>query len=195
MAQVSERYRLATSEIKRLKADCDTHYYDLGTWLVRVADERLFLEGGFDTLNRYLEEEVDFSRSLAFVCMRVVRNFARETAARYGLYKVDAVLAHLAATPEADTPADLANLRFGGKSIDEATTEEILEATRAVRAGAAAKWPPEVAAFVDRFSASMPGVKVAVSMSGEKPKYAFSGVGPEELCDLGRGLLATVPCR
>lgn len=107
----AETYRLAGVEIRRFITDCDTHYYELGRVFLRFVDEKLFLEGGYDTMEQYLQDEVDFSKTTAYLIMRVVRNFSAETAARHGMYKLAAVLAFLDATPEADTPADLVRPR------------------------------------------------------------------------------------
>jgi hypothetical protein len=144
----------ATRAIRGLTRTAGETFHELGKWFARVRDEGLF-RARHETFEDYLENEVDYDRTLAYRFIRIAETFTPETAARHGATKLDAYLRLIDATP-ADEPAaavrDLAvkvpvvARRSGepsrSKPLAEASSREVLAAARAARAaGGRAKTP------------------------------------------------------
>lgn len=134
--------RALTAQILDARQDAAKRFYIIGAGLARVQDEALWQAARFDSFEDYLRRGVDLSRAWAFRLMRVARQFNADIAARYGVEKLDAALAYLAATPREEAPGDLlsAELRLRGEDgrftlvpFHDATAAQVREAARLMR--------------------------------------------------------------
>lgn len=182
------RYDFLTSEIRRLRTDCDGHFYDIGLHLLEMS--RLYPVGGFTTLDEYIAEAVELENRQAYKTMRVARNFSRDLAARFGITKCEAWLRYIDATPEADTPLDILRATIDGVPAADATAAQIDAATRELRVPI--EWPVEVKALYERIAA-VPGVQVKVSDPTGKPKVNLT-IPMSSLCDGLKAVTTKLNC-
>ncbi len=101
----------ATSTIKKLQRDAERNAWKIGARLLQVAEFGLHKSRGFERLEDYAERVLGISSYTAFQDMRIAGAFSEEVAAAFGAEKLDRALAYIAATPEAETAADIPELR------------------------------------------------------------------------------------
>lgn len=194
-----DRFDYLTGEIRRLAVDCDGHTYQLGVHLNEMSGG-LYAAGGFDTLKQYIEEALPLKSNQAMKAMRIARAFAAEDASRFGIEKCDAWLRYIAATPEADAPAELRVARIPVLRPDgvayvpaaEATVIEIEAAAALVRKSLEPSLPEDVRRlFVAFTAAALPGTAVRVASNGS---FTFAGVTPANACAFFRAMRQAAGC-
>jgi hypothetical protein len=84
-------------------------FYDIGVALGQLDDPALYAALGYRSFGALLKTELGISREWARQMMGVARGMKRSTALKLGLTRAVAVLSLTAATPEDDTPEQVAN--------------------------------------------------------------------------------------
>ena len=97
-----------TAKILRLKDEIGVRFWDLGQCLIRVHDQAIYAQGGFESFEQYLGRKgVGIGRSTAYRLMELARNFGRDIARKHGKTKLLASIDLAKATPEEDRPIDV----------------------------------------------------------------------------------------
>lgn len=206
MDELRERYLQVTSEILRLKSDCNAHFYILGARLSEVNRGALFTCDGFTDFKSYLERKIDLSRDQAYKWMGVADNFSESLAAQFGVEKCYAFLRYIEATPEEDRPADILRMvlrvpakdgSVTAKPVAECSVRDVEAATALVRSSgaSAAEWPAETKAAFEALRAALDGLaRVGIAMRTEGAAFTFAGISQTSLCDFARRVAAAAGC-
>lgn len=156
-------------------------------------DPPLYLAGGFATARAFLTTHLGETERTAYRNVRVAKYASPAEEARYGVAKLDLVLAYVEAKLGAPTkgrlPVDFARVKIpvtrGGQTrnvgIEEATAQEIAAATRNLARSAKkapAKVSPVVSAVTKAFSK---GPLRAISVRFSNGKLSLGGIDPAAL--------------
>lgn len=192
------RYDWLTSEIRRLRADCETHSYDIGLFLDEVSDGALFRLDGYASLNEYIDLAVSLERAQAYKALRVARNYTRETAARLGISKCDLWLTYIRISPEDDVAADLlrATILVDGVRVPvvEATKAQLEAAIARLRASGSPGLPPEAAKLHETLASALAPFAGAQAKVSADLTVGFSGFAGASLCDIIAALQRGLAC-
>ena len=119
--QASELAR-ETAKILRLKEEVGVRFWDLGQCLLRVHDEALYSQAGFENFEQYLGRRgVSIARTTAYRFMEIARHFSREIARKHSQSKLFASIDLAKATPEQDRPIDVLAYQIEVRSADGKT--------------------------------------------------------------------------
>jgi hypothetical protein len=138
VAAIAEEARanigLARELIERIKRD----FYELGEVLKRLKDSGAAQALGHRSFIELCDKELEISGTAATRLIRIVENMSRELARGLGQYQALAVLELCDATPEDDTPDDVAKgtVRLpSGRTLDvaDSTAREKREAAKELR--------------------------------------------------------------
>jgi hypothetical protein len=99
----------ATAQISGLKRALNKSFYDIGTLLNQIRDERLFEVKGYGSLESFVEREIDINKAICLKAARIAETIHREHALAAGLERAAAAVAALDGETE---PSPL--LRPGG---------------------------------------------------------------------------------
>ncbi|TAK32671.1 MAG: hypothetical protein EPO40_01835 [Myxococcaceae bacterium] len=114
-------------------------FYDVGEALREILDKKLYAASGHASFEALLKAEELMSKRQAMKLVALVRKVPREQALSLGQEKAYALVSYTAATPEADSVAQLAETgKLAGKALADASVSDIEAATRAARKRAGA---------------------------------------------------------
>jgi hypothetical protein len=99
----------ATAQIGGLKRALNKTFYEIGTLLNQIRDERLFEVKGYGSLESFVEREIDINKAICLKAARIAETIHREHALAAGLERAAAAVAALDGETE---PSPL--LRPGG---------------------------------------------------------------------------------
>ena len=124
------------AEIARRKVRIAEDFYEIGEALRELLHKKLFLTVGYKSFQEMLQARAVMSISQANRLITLVSSMPREKALAVGSEKAFLLVDYAKATPEPDTAAWLLDEGKlpGGKKIADASTREIVAATKAVRA-------------------------------------------------------------
>lgn len=166
-ALASHRKQLGVLQrlIQRRLGTVAESFYDVGEALREIVDKKLYAAGGYTSLAAYLTATKLIAVSHAEKLIAIVRGVPREEALAAGQERAAAMLALVAATPEADTAAEL--IARGTVDGEPAKTASV----RAIRAAAkahAARRPktPAQAAKVKADAAVDKGLRAWLKQAG-----------------------------
>jgi len=132
----SERGEALIAEILRRKARIAEDFYEIGEALRELLKKKLYLALGHATFGDMLKDRKLMGVTQAGKLIQLVSSVPREKALAIGSEKAFLLVDYAKATPEPDTAAWL--LEEGklpsGKRVADASTREIVAATKAVRA-------------------------------------------------------------
>ncbi|MBW2703623.1 MAG: hypothetical protein JRF33_22635 [Deltaproteobacteria bacterium] len=142
-AAPSKELSRETAKILRLKDEIGVRFWDLGQCLIRVHDQAIYAQGGFDSFEQYLGRKgVGLGRTTAYRLMELARNFGREIARKHGKTKLLASIDLAKATPEEDRPIDVLAYQIEVTSTDgkpqfkpfkDASSNEIKRAVQRIK--------------------------------------------------------------
>ena len=134
-AREARRKKLAALQrlIRRRLATVTESFYDVGVALREILEQKLYAAAGHASLGAYLGATKLLSLTLAEKLIAIVRQVPREDALAAGQERAFAMIALAAATPEADTAAEL--IAHGTVDGEPAKTASV----RAIRAEAKAQ--------------------------------------------------------
>lgn len=137
-AKVDRQARLAelVALVKQRMTDVVASFWDIGEALSEVRRDKLYVVERHRTFEAFLSAHDLPGKTQAARLIAVARETPRAVAVKLGQEKTYALLGFTDATPEADTPADIADGRkvFGGKTAGQASLRDIERATREQRA-------------------------------------------------------------
>lgn len=197
-----ERLRAITDRIGALKGQAALVLYELGVLLAEVSHSNLFLDGGYPTLNAYLDAEVELSRATAFKAMRVARHFNAGMVERYGIDKLDAGVRYLELTRTDEQPGDLiaAKLRLRSPAghyisvpFHEASSRQVREAAKLL-SDRRPRVPPEARDRAERVARALQVAEVEARVSARRGRggaalVSFRDVPVDGLEAFARALL------
>jgi len=102
------RARELVAEVRDKLGVAASAFYDIGVALVELSEPSLVTALGYRTFGALVKTELGISRDWASEMMAVARGMKRSTALSLGLTRAAAVVELAAATPEHDTPEQLA---------------------------------------------------------------------------------------
>jgi len=201
-----QRLDRLVGEIRAPQGRMGRDVYAIGVRLGRIRDGELWRARAgcqhFDDLSR---QELGLSRSAAYRFMRVAEHFNREIANRYGVEKLDALIAYMRATAIDEQPGDLFAARvevrqpdgtFRSLTLHQANASQIRDATRwlvASRRGRSApkKVQRRLAELERRLPKAPTGTKRGRRVRVRKGRdgrlaVSFSAVPLDELADFAR---------
>jgi len=168
----AERRELArlTDEILEAKAEAGYHLWRVGEALRQIQSGELWRSGGYASFPDYLDRGAVVSKSFGYDLITVAKHFNLQTAQRYGVDKLGAVVKYVRATETKELPGDAlaADIKVRAESgrfqtlpLHEATSSQIREATAILKAERAGRRrPPKVwAERVHQVADRLPGVK------------------------------------
>lgn len=85
----------ATAQIKTLKRSMQKNFFDVGTQLDRIREEKLFEVKGYGSFESFLEREMDLDKVTCMRLARVARSMVREAAIEVGMERACAAMAAL----------------------------------------------------------------------------------------------------
>jgi len=146
LARKKERLEALVRLIARRATSIRESFYDIGVALTEIVEGKLYEADGHASFEAFLDARQLGSRAQAYKLIAIAGELGRDEAIALGQEKAAALIAHAAATPEADSALSLAkNGRFGAKSAALASVSDIEKATRAVRTKERAKKPKTAA--------------------------------------------------
>jgi hypothetical protein len=152
--------------IARRKQRMVEDFYDVGEALKELLDQQLFAALGFASFEAMLAANDVMGLTQAKRLIALVASVPRDHALALGQEKAYELVAYTAATPELDTPAELAkaDARIGGKPLSKASVRELRAATQSVRAKQRAAKPKSKAEREAERAAREARAKVAALM-------------------------------
>jgi hypothetical protein len=143
IAKVVEQARIDIGAIRELMGRKE-RFFDIGLSLKRLKEGGAARALGHRSFVELCESELEMSGAVATRLVRIVENMSRELAERLGQYQALAVLELCDATPEDDTPDEVATgtLRLpSGKTFEvtSSTVREKKDAAKEIREGAKAR--------------------------------------------------------
>jgi hypothetical protein len=94
--------------IRQRTDDVAAAFYDIGVALAELSEPRLYTALGYSSFAALVKKELGFSYDKAREMVAVTRGLKRTTAVKLGLWRSAAVLELTEATPEDDTPEQVA---------------------------------------------------------------------------------------
>jgi hypothetical protein len=85
----------ATAQIKALKRSMQKNFFDVGTQLDRIREEKLYEVKGYGSFESFLEREMDLDKVTCMRLARVARSMVREAAIEVGMERACAAMAAL----------------------------------------------------------------------------------------------------
>jgi hypothetical protein len=85
----------ATAQIKALKRTVQKNFFEIGSLLARIRDEKLYEVKGYGSFDSFVEREVDLDKVLCLRLARMAKLFVREAALEVGLERASAAMAAL----------------------------------------------------------------------------------------------------
>jgi hypothetical protein len=85
----------ATAQIKALKRSMQKNFFDVGTHLDRIREEKLYEVKGYGSFESFLEREMDLDKVTCMRLARVARSMVREAAIEVGMERACAAMAAL----------------------------------------------------------------------------------------------------
>lgn len=85
----------ATAQIKTLKRAMQKNFFDVGTQLDRIREEKLYEVKGYGSFESFLEREMDLDKVTCMRLARVARSMVREAAIEVGMERACAAMAAL----------------------------------------------------------------------------------------------------
>lgn len=203
LTEERQRLRAITARIAELKGRAALVLYEMGALLSEVSERRLFEAGGFESLNAYIDAEVDLSRATAYKAIRVARHFNAGMVERYGIEKLDAGVRYMALTGADEAPGDLvaAQLRLrgeGGRFVNlpfhEASAGQVREATRLLQQSRA-QAPADSRARAERVAQALKAAALGGRVTARKGRdggalLSFRDVPVDELLAFAQALIA-----
>lgn len=128
------------ARIERRKESINEDFYDIGEALRELLKKKLYIALGYSSFDEMLSARNIMSRSQAHRLIALVSELPREKALAVGPEKGMLLLRYVDATPEVDTAASVLEKGTipGGKAVVDASTRELREASKQVRAQAQA---------------------------------------------------------
>ncbi|MBK8259526.1 MAG: hypothetical protein IPK82_43570 [Polyangiaceae bacterium] len=147
-----KRAEALLNEIGRRMQRIAEDFYDIGQALLELQKKKLYLSLGYKSFAEMLAARRVMSPAQANKLIKIVSTLPRDRALSVGSEKAALLAAYAEATPEPDTAEWLLDQGKlpSGKSLAQASTREIAEASKKVRAVGAkkkAKSPEEAAAL------------------------------------------------
>lgn len=137
-ASSADRDRAETllAEIARRKTRIAEDFYEIGEALRDLQKKKLYLALGHATFGDMLKARKVMGATQAYKLIQLVSSVPREKALAVGSEKAFLLVDYAKATPEPDNPTWLLEQGKlpGGKRVADASTREIVAATKAVRA-------------------------------------------------------------
>ncbi len=159
-----------TTVVQRAKSEAGRNLYLLGEALRQIRDRRLWTHGDYTSFSDYLRNGAEVGRTFAYSLMNVAAQFNVSIAERYGVDKLEAIVAYTRATGRRELPGDVlatditvrdADGTFESISLHDASAGQIRDATRLLRERAAGRRKPPQAMVeaAERMIDHMPPVK------------------------------------
>ena len=108
------RLSAATSQITGLKRSLNKSFYDVGTLLNQIRNERLYEVKGYGSFESFVERELDLNKVLCMRAARIAEAIHRDQALAAGLERAAAAVAALDGETEPATPTRPAGSPAGG---------------------------------------------------------------------------------
>jgi hypothetical protein len=108
------RLSAATSQITGLKRTLNKSFYDVGTLLNQIRNERLYEVKGYGSFESFVERELDLNKVLCMRAARIAEAIHRDQALAAGLERAAAAVAALDGETEPATPTRPAGSPAGG---------------------------------------------------------------------------------
>jgi len=178
LARKKDRLEALVRLIARRATSIRESFYDIGVALTEIVKNKLYEADGHASFEAFLQARQLGSRAQAYKLIAIAAELDRDQAIVLGQEKAAALIAHAAATPEADSALSLAKSgRFGAKSTAQASVGDIEKATRAVRAKERASKPKTAAqkAAIQADRATLTRVKRWLGKANVKASVALHG--------------------
>jgi hypothetical protein len=91
----------ATAQISGLKRALHKSFYDIGTLLNQIRDERLYEVKGYGSLESFVEREIEINKAICLKAARIAEAIHRDEALAAGLERAAAAVAALDGETEA----------------------------------------------------------------------------------------------
>jgi len=85
----------ASAQIKALKRTVQKNFFEIGSLLAHIRDEKLYEVKGYGSFESFVEREVDMDKVLCLRLARLAKTFVREAALEVGLERASAAMAAL----------------------------------------------------------------------------------------------------
>jgi len=85
----------ATAQISGLKRALNKSFYDIGTLLNQIRDERLYEVKGYGSLESFVDREIDINKAICLKAARIAEAIHRDQALAAGLERAAAAVAAL----------------------------------------------------------------------------------------------------
>jgi len=108
------RLSAATSQITGLKRTLNKSFYDVGTLLNQIRNERLYEVKGYGSFESFVERELDLNKVLCMRAARIAEAIHRDQALAAGLERAAAAVAALDGETEPVAPTRPAGSPAGG---------------------------------------------------------------------------------
>ena len=108
------RLSAATSQITGLKRSLNKSFYDVGTLLNQIRNERLYEVKGYGSFESFVERELDLNKVLCMRAARIAEAIHRDQALAAGLERAAAAVAALDGETEPVAPTRPAGSPAGG---------------------------------------------------------------------------------
>jgi hypothetical protein len=108
------RLSAATSQITGLKRTLNKSFYDVGTLLNQIRNEKLYEVKGYGSFESFVERELDLNKVLCMRAARIAEAIHRDQALAAGLERAAAAVAALDGELEPATPTRPAGSPAGG---------------------------------------------------------------------------------
>lgn len=206
VAERLERLTTIKAQLLTVTSAATAQFWELGRLLGEIERDGLWTEDGATSFRTWTEEQAGVSYVTARKAITVAQQFSEEAAVRYGTEKLRLGLQYAALTKKEEQPGDIAAMTVavqGGKGrfkrvpFPEASTRELQEAIRLMRASNEAKrrdmeLSERATALQARLASpggAGPTVKVARHKDG-RVMFTFKDVAEEELDGLIAALQA-----
>lgn len=138
-----EAERLTQKIVDRLR-DVTGAFWEIGTLLERIQEQKLYAALGYDTFRAYVDGALSVAATQAYMMIRVVRSYTRADAESLGLGRAAGLISYAKALGTATDPGRLVreNAAVGDKPVRDASLREIQAAVRAEREAKAARRKP-----------------------------------------------------
>ncbi len=140
-----------TAVVQHAKSEAGRNLYLMGDALRQIRDRRLWAHGDYTSFADYLRNGAAVRRSFAYSLMSVAAQFNVSIAERYGVDKLDAIVAYTRATGRRELPGDVLatdiNVRDAGGTfrsvpLHDASAAQIRDATKLLRERAKGRRKP-----------------------------------------------------
>jgi hypothetical protein len=137
-----EAERLTRSIVDRLR-DVTGAFWEIGTLLERIQNQKLYAALGYDSFRAYVDGALSVAATQAYTMIRVVRSYTRSDAEALGLGRAAELISYAKALGDID-PGQLVRegAAIGDKPLREASLREIQAAARAEREAKVARRRP-----------------------------------------------------